>query len=106
MLPINLVTNSAPRCTLELGCQPAPPVSRKIKLPAGCLPAGFEAALQTFFDEGTQRGALLLGYTPSLLRQLVRKLYGSFHTGDPFLIYGSTVLPVLSRRKPISPARP
>ena len=77
MLQVDLVPNPVPWCTRKLVRQPAPAVARKIKLPAYRLAAGLEAALQTFFNQGTERGTLLSGYTPRLLYQLVAKLYGS-----------------------------
>ena len=83
----------------KLGCQPASPVGWKIQLPARCLPAGFEAALQTFFNQGAERGTLLPGDAPGLFYQLVRKLNGGLHTVYPYLSYGLTVLLVFSARK-------
>ena len=73
MLPIDLIPNLVPWCALELVRQTAPSVTGKIKLPAHCLAAGLEAALQAFFNERTERCTLLPGYTPGLLYQLVGK---------------------------------
>ncbi len=92
MLPIDFIPNLAPPRTLELVRQPAPAVAREIQLSAHCLPASLEAALQAFFNQRAQRGALSPGYTPSLLYQLVRELYCGLHMGDPYPEYGNTVL--------------
>lgn len=79
MLPINFDSNPAPRRTLELPREPASSIRWKIKLPAGGLPAGLQAALQTFFNQRTKSATLLLGYATCLFRQLVRNLYGGLH---------------------------
>ena len=84
---------------MELVGQSAATVARKVELPPHRLPPSLEAALQTFFNQATERGALLLCDTPGLIDQLVGKLNGGFHTGHPYLYYGITVLLILVRGK-------
>jgi hypothetical protein len=51
--------------------------------------------LETFFNQRTERGTLLLGYTPGLPDQLVGEFYRRLHTGFPYCRYGSTVSLIL-----------
>ena len=64
--------------------RPTPAVNRKVERSAHPLPAGFEAALKSFFNQCPERGAFLLYDTADLPDQLVGNLYGSFHTALPY----------------------
>ena len=92
MLSIDFIANPAPRRALELVSEAFAAVAREVELAARRLPPGLEAALQTFFNERTERGALLLGDTPGLLNQSVGELYGGLHKVLPYQRYGYTLL--------------
>jgi hypothetical protein len=95
VLSIDLIANPAPRRTLKLVSETVAAVARKVELAARRLSPGLKAALQTFFNQRTERFAFALGYTPRLLNQRVRKLYRGLHKGGPYLGYGYTLLPIL-----------
>jgi hypothetical protein len=95
VLSIDLIANPAPWRILELVSETVAAVARKVELAARRLSPGLKAALQTFFNQRTERYAFALGYTPSLLNQRLRKLYRGFHTGLPYLKYGYTLLLLL-----------
>ena len=71
---IDFIANSALRRTLELVSETVGTVARKVELAARCPSPNLEAALQTLFNQRTERGALRLGYAVSQLNQRARKL--------------------------------
>ena len=95
VLSIDFIANPAPRRTLGFVSETLPAVARKVELAARRLPPGLKAALQTFFNQRTERCALLLGYAPGLLNQRVGKLNRGLHKGHPYLRYGYTLLLLL-----------